>query len=164
LTFAEGFVKIEKKEKCVMKVILKADVKGSGKKGDLIDVSDGYAKNFLLKKGLAEIATASGINEINQKRAAEAFHKAEYIKAQKEMAAKLNRTQVTVAIKAGENGRVFGSVTTAHIAAALSELGYDIDKKKISLKTNIKNIGDFEAEIRFMEGVSCVIAVKVVAA
>lgn len=58
-----------------MKVILKADVKGSGKKGDVIEVSDGYAKNFLLKKGLAEIATASGINEINQKKAADAFHK-----------------------------------------------------------------------------------------
>lgn len=147
-----------------MKVILKADIKGSGKKGDIIEVSDGYAKNFLLKKGLAEIATASGINEINQKRAADAFHKAEYVKAQKELAAALNNKQVTVAIKAGENGRVFGSVTTAHVASALSELGYDIDKKKISLKTAIKNIGDFEAEIRLMEGVTCKIGVKVIAA
>lgn len=146
-----------------MKVILKADVKGSGKKGDLIDVSDGYAKNFLLKKGLAEIATASGINEINQKRAADAFHKAEYVKAQKELAAKLSGAEVTVAIKAGENGRVFGSVTSAHVASALSALGYDIEKKKITLKSAIKNIGDFEAEIRLMEGVSCKIKVKVVA-
>lgn len=147
-----------------MKVILKTDVKGSGKKGDVIEVSDGYAKNFLLKKGLAEIATASGINEINQKKAADAFHKAEYVKSQKELAAKLNNTQVTVAIKAGENGRVFGSVTAAHVAAALADLGYDIDKKKINLKTTIKNVGDFEAEIRLMEGVTCKINVKVVSA
>lgn len=147
-----------------MKVILKADVKGSGKKGDVIEVSDGYAKNFLLKKGLAEIATASGINEINQKKAADAFHKAEYVKSQKELAAKLNNTQVMVAIKAGENGRVFGSVTTAHVASALADLGYDIDKKKITLKSAIKNIGDFEAEIRLMEGVTCKINVKVISA
>ncbi len=146
-----------------MKVILKADVKGTGKKGDLVEVSDGYARNFLLKKGLADIATASGINEITQRRIAEEYHRAEYVKAQKELAAKLNGQEVTVAIKAGENGRVFGSVTTAHIASALAGAGYDIDKKKISLKENIKNIGDFEAEVRLMEGVVSKIKVKVVA-
>lgn len=100
-----------------MKVILKADVKGSGKKGDVIEVSDGYAQNFLLKKGLAEVATASGINEVAQKRTAEAYHKAENIKAQKELAAKLNGIEVIVTIKVGENGKVFGSVTTAQIAS-----------------------------------------------
>ncbi len=146
-----------------MKVILKQDVKGTGKKGDLVEVSDGYARNFLLKKGLAEIATASGINEITQRRVAEEYHRAEYIKAQKELASKLQGQEVTVAIKAGENGRVFGSVTTAHIASALSAAGYDIDKKKISLKENIKNVGDFEAEVRLMEGVISKIKVKVVA-
>ncbi len=146
-----------------MKVILKADVKGTGKKGDLVEVSDGYARNFLLKKGLAEVATSSGINEITQRRIAEEYHRAEYVKAQKELAAKLNGQEVTVAIKAGENGRVFGSVTTAHIASALAGAGYDIDKKKISLKENIKNIGDFEAEVRLMEGVVSKIKVKVVA-
>ena len=146
-----------------MKVILKQDVKGTGKKGDLVEVSDGYARNFLLKKGLAEIATASGINEITQRRVAEEYHRAEYIKAQKELASKLQGQEVTVAIKAGENGRVFGSVTTAHIASALSATGYDIDKKKISLKENIKNVGDFEAEVRLMEGVISKIKVKVVA-
>ena len=85
-----------------MKVILKADVKGSGKKGDLIDVSDGYAKNFLLKKGLAEIATASGINEIEQKKLADSYHKAENIKAQKALAAELSGKEVTVRIRTGE--------------------------------------------------------------
>lgn len=144
-----------------MKVILKADVKGSGKKGDLLEVSDGYAKNFLLKKGLAEIATASGINEVNQKRTADAFHKAENVKALKELGAKLNGAEVSVSIRAGENGRVFGSVTTAQISSALSELGFEIDKKKIALKEPIKTLGTFDAEVRLMEGVVSKIKVNV---
>lgn len=144
-----------------MKVILKTDVKGSGKKGDVIEVSDGYAKNFLLKKGLAEIATAQGIKEITQKRTADAFHKAENIKEMKALAAKLNGTEVSLSIRAGENGKVFGSVTTAQISSALAELGYEIDKKKISTKDAIKTVGIFDAEIRFMEGVSAKIKVNV---
>ena len=91
-----------------MKVLLTADVKGTGKKGDIVEVSDGYGKNFLVKKGLAEIATASGINEVNQKKAAAEFHKAEEIKAMKELAAKLNGQTVSVKIKVGENGKLFG--------------------------------------------------------
>ncbi len=123
-----------------MKVILKADVKGSGKKGDLIDVSDGYAKNFLLKKGLAEVATSSGINAVQQKRTADAYHKAENIKSLKELAA------------------------TAQIASALSELGFDVDKKRITTKVAIKNVGDYEADVRLMEGVSATVKVKVIPA
>lgn len=146
-----------------MKVILKADVKGTGKKGDILEVSDGFAKNFLLKKGLAEIATAGGINEITQRRTADAYHKAENEKALRELAAKLSGTGVTVSIRAGENGKVFGSVTTAHIASALSELGFEIDKKRITLKENIKTVGTFEADVRFMEGVISKIKVNVVA-
>lgn len=147
-----------------MKVILLADVKGSGKKGDVIDVSDGYAQNFLLKKKLAAVATASGINEVEQKRTAEAYHRAETIKALKELAARLNGAKATVAIKVGENGKVFGSVTTAHVAAALSELGFEVDKKKIVLKSAIKTVGTFEAEVRLMEGVSAKVFVTVVPA
>ncbi len=145
-----------------MKVILKADVKGSGKKGDIIEVSDGYARNFLLKKGLADIATASGINEISQRRTADAYHKAENEKAMRDMATQINGKEVTVSIRAGENGKVFGSVTTAQIAAALEELGCEVDKKKIALKDAIKTLGAFEAEVRFMEGVTAKIIVNVV--
>lgn len=145
-----------------MKVILKADVKGSGKKGDILEVSDGYAKNFLLKKGLAEIATASGINEIQQKKTADAFHKAENVKALKELAAQLNGKEVTLPIRAGENGKLFGAVTTAQIAGALSEQGFKVDKKKISFKDTVKTLGTFEAEIRLMEGVFAKIKVTVV--
>ena len=147
-----------------MKVILKADVKGSGKKGDILEVSDGYAKNFLLKKGLAEIATSTGINEIQQKRKADAFHKAENLKALKELAAQINGKEVSVAIKVGENGKTFGSVTTAQVTAALFELGYEIDKKKIILKDAIKTLGAFYAEIKLTEGVSAKITVSVVPA
>lgn len=145
-----------------MKVILKADVKGSGKKGDIIEVSDGFAKNFLLKKDLAEVATASGINEIHQKRTADAFHREEFVKAQKELAAKLNGVEVTVPIKAGKNGKVFGSVTTEKVADALSALGYEVDKKKVVTKLPMKNVGDYDAEVRLMEGVSAKIKVHVI--
>ena len=144
-----------------MKVILKQDVKGSGKKGDVLEVSDGYAKNFLLKKGLADIATAGGINEVAQKRDADAYHKAENIKALKALADELNGKTVDVHIRTGENGRAFGSVTTADIAAGLLSLGFEIDKKKISIKDTIKNVGIADAEIRCMEGVVAKIKVNV---
>ena len=145
-----------------MKFILKADVKGSGKKGDVIEVSDGYAKNFLLKKGLAETATASGINEINQKKAAEQFHRAEEIKATKELAAALNGISVDVSIRTGENGKVFGSVTSAQVAAALAEKGLDVAKKKIQMNA-VKTVGSFPVEIRLMENISAKITVNVAA-
>ena len=143
-----------------MKVILKADVKGTGKKGDVIEVADGYGKNFLIKKGLAEAATASGVNEANQKKAADAYHKAEEIKAQKALATSLEGQTVVVSIKAGENGKVFGSVTSAHVAAALAEKGFDVDKKKIRMDA-VKTTGIFPAEIRLMEKISAKIKVQV---
>ena len=144
-----------------MKVILKQDVKGSGKQGDVIEVSDGYAKNFLLKKGLAEPATASGLNEISQRKTADAYHKAENEKQLRELAKKVNGKTVIVPIRAGENGKVFGSVTSKEIASKLADMGYEIDKKKIVLKDSLKTVGDYPAEIRFMEGVSAKITVSV---
>lgn len=146
-----------------MKVILKADVKGTGKKGDILEVSDGYAKNFLLKRGLAEVATSGGINEIQGQRTAAAYHKAEMVKALKELAEHLSNVGVEVPIRAGENGKVFGSVTTAQISAALAEAGYEVDKKKITLHEPIKTVGTFDAEIRLMEGIVTKIKVHVVA-
>ena len=143
-----------------MKVILKADVKGSGKKGDIIEVSDGYGKNFLIKKGLAELATASGINEVNQKKAADAYRKAEELKAQQALAAALNGKTVSVKIKVGENGKVFGSVTAQHVAQALFDMGFDVDKKKIRMDA-LKALGSTKAEIRLMENVSATITVSV---
>ncbi len=143
-----------------MKVILKADVKGTGKKGDVVEVADGYGRNFLIKKGLAQVATASSVHEAQQKKDAQAFHKAEEIKATKELAAKLDGSKVSVKIKTGENGKLFGSVTSAHVSSALSEMGYDVDKKKIKMDA-VKTLGSLQAEIRLMENVSAKITVAV---
>lgn len=147
-----------------MKVILKADVKGSGKKGDIIEVSDGYAKNFLFKKNLAEAATAASVNEAQQKKQAQAFHKAEEIKAMQTLADNLKGKKVTLAIKTGENGKLFGSVTSAQIAQALAAEGLEVDKKKIILKEPIKTLGVFTVDIRFMEKIETKISVEVVPA
>lgn len=143
-----------------MKVLLKADVKGTGKKGDVAEVADGYARNFLIKKGLAVAATASNVHEAEQKKAAAQFHKAEEIKATKALAEQLNGKTVPVKIKTGENGKMFGSITAAHVAASLFEMGFDIDKKKIKMDA-VKALGSFEAEIRLMENISAKITVSV---
>ncbi len=144
-----------------MKVILKADVKGTGKKGDIVEVSDGYGKNFLVKKGLAEIATNTGINLVMQQKAAASYHKAEEVKAQQALADALKGKTVTVKIKVGENGKMFGSVTSANVSAALLEMGFDIDKKKIKMDS-LKNLGTYDAEIRLMENISAKIKIEVV--
>lgn len=160
LTFYKNYCTIEKKENSEMKVILLADVKGTGKKGDVVEVADGYGRNFLVKKGLAKIATASTVHEAQQKKEAEAFHKAEEVKALKDLAASLEGKTVHVKIKTGENGKMFGSVNTSHVAAALAEMGYDIDKKKIKMES-VKTLCTLPAEIRLMEGVTAKITVVV---
>ena len=143
-----------------MKVILKADVKGTGKQGDVVEVADGYGRNFLLKKGLAEIANANKVHEAQQKKEAQAFHKAEEIKEMKDLAQALNGKSVTTYIKVGENGKVFGSVTAADVSDALSKIGYAIEKKKIKMDP-LKTVGSAQAEIRLMENISAKITVVV---
>lgn len=143
-----------------MKVLLNADVKGTGKKGEVVEVADGYGRNFLLKKGLASPATAANVHEAAQKKAAQEYHKAEEIKALKALAEQINGKSVVVKIKTGENGKTFGSVTPSHVAAALAEIGFDIDKKKIKMEA-VKTLGAFSAEVRLMEGVSAKINVSV---
>lgn len=145
-----------------MKVILLQDVKGQGKKGEVVDVNEGYARNFLVKKGLAEIATASKLNDMNQKKAAADFHKAEEIKATKLLAEELKGKNFTVKIKAGQNGKVFGSVTGANIADALQEAGYGVDKKKVVLTQPIKTLGNYDIELKLMEGITTKITVTVI--
>lgn len=144
-----------------MKVILKQDVKGTGKKGEILDVSDGFAKNFLFKKGLAEPASSTAVNVLTMQKEAEARRRAEEIAAIRENAKKMDKATVTVPIRCGENGKVFGSVTSKEIAARLAVSGYEVDKKKILLKEPIKQAGEYNVEIRFMEGVSCKITVIV---
>ena len=145
-----------------MKVILLQDVKGQGKKGEVVDVNEGYARNFLVKKGLAEIATASKLNDISQKKSAADFHKAEEIKATKALAEELKDKAFTVKIKAGQGGKVFGSVTGANMSEAMQTAGYTVDKKKIVLSQPIKNVGEYDVDLKLMEGISTKIKVTVI--
>ena len=143
-----------------MKVLLTADVKGTGKKGEVVEVADGFGRNFLLKKGLATQATTANVHQANQQKAAQEFHKAEEVKALKALAASLDGKTVSVKIKTGENGKTFGSVTPSHVAAALADIGFDIDKKNIKMDA-VKTVGSFHAEVRLMEGVTAKITVTV---
>ena len=144
-----------------MKVILLQDVKGQGKKGEVVEVNEGYARNFLVKKGLAEIATASKLNDIAQKKSSADFHKAEEVKATKALAAELKGKSFTVKIKAGQNGKVFGSVTGANISDAMQSQGYTVDKKKIVLAQPIKTLGTYDVDLKLMEGITSKIVVIV---
>ncbi len=144
-----------------MKVILKADVKNLGKKGELVNTSDGYARNFLFPKGLAVEANATAMNDFNNKESAKKFHKAEEIKVAKEDAAKLDGKIVKVTAKAGANGKLFGSVTGKDISLAIkAQLGIEVDKRKISV-ADIKQFGTYEAELKIYQGISAKISVQV---
>lgn len=144
-----------------MKIILLQDVKGQGKKGDLIDVNEGYARNFLIKKGFAEIATANKINERQQKISSDEFHKREELKAMKALSEEIKGKKFTVKIKVGANGKVFGSVTGGDVAESLKAAGYDIDKRKIVLANPIKLVGDYDVTLKLAEGISTNITVNV---
>lgn len=144
-----------------MKVILQQDVKNLGKKGELVNTSDGYARNYLFPRGLAIEANASAMNDFKNKENAKKFHKAEEIKAAEADAAKLNGKTVKLTAKAGANGKFFGSVTAKDISAAIkSELGIDVDKRKITVD-DIKQFGSFEAEIKIYQGITAKIYVQV---
>ncbi len=144
-----------------MKVILKQDVKGLGKKGELVNASDGYARNFLFPKGLATEANASAMNDFNNKESAKKFHKAEEIKAAKASAEQIEGKTFSFTAKAGANGKLFGSVTSKDISAKIKEdIGIDVDKRKISVD-DIKQFGTYEAEVKVYQGISAKIFVKV---
>jgi large subunit ribosomal protein L9 len=145
-----------------MQVILLKDVQGQGKKGQVVDVNEGYARNFLIKKGFAEAATSSRLNDIKQKQAAAEYHKAEELKAMAELATTLKGKTFTVKIKAGQGGKVFGSVTSANIADSLAQSGYDVDKKKVILTQPIKMLGSYTIELKLAEGISTKINIEVV--
>ena len=144
-----------------MQVILLQDVKGQGKKGELVDVNEGYARNFLIKKGYAEVATANKINDLKQKKASADFHKQEELKAMRALAAELKGKTFKVTIKVGQGGKVFGSVTGANISEALAAAGYEVDKKKVVLEGPIKSVGLYSVELKLAEGVSTAIKIEV---
>ena len=132
-----------------MKVILTKDVKAQGKKGELIDVSDGYAKNFLIPKGLAILAGAKEINELKNKESAEKYRIETEKKEAKELAAKLEGIVVKVTATAGAEGKLYGSVTSMEIADILSkDHGISIDKRKIVMNDTIKAFGSYTFDVK----------------
>ena len=132
-----------------MKVILKADVRGKGKKGQMIEVAEGYARNFLMPKGLAVLATADAVNTMRLQEKAKAKADAEAKAAALEIAEKLKGMQVKVVSKGGEGGKLFGAVTGREISAALKEQhGVDIDSKKLVLDEPIKSFGSYQVKAK----------------
>lgn len=132
-----------------MKVILTQDVRGKGKKGQMIEAAEGYARNFLLPKGMAVLATADAVNTMNLQAKAKAKADAEAKAAALEIAEKLKSCQVKIAAKGGEGGKLFGAVTGKEIAAALKEqCGMDVDSKKLVLDQPIKTFGSFEVKAK----------------
>jgi large subunit ribosomal protein L9 len=146
-----------------MKVILLKDVKGSGKAGDIVNVADGYARNFLLAKGLAIEATAKNLNDLQGKKESEQ-HKIEVEKQQAQDTAKLLEGKEVIAkAKAGTGGRLFGAITTGTIAELIeAQYKCKIDKKKINLNTELKAFGDYNAEIKLGHGITCNMKIKVI--
>ena len=144
-----------------MKVILKDFVKGFGEKNDIVEVKNGFGRNYLIPQGLATIATPSAI-KIAEENIRQAAHKQEKIKADEQaIAEKLEGLKLTVQTKAGSNGKIFGSVTTIQLAQSLADRGFDIDKRKISAP-EMKNLGEYKATLGLHKEVSVEIDVEVV--
>lgn len=146
-----------------MKVILQQDVKGQGKKGQILNVSDGYARNFLLPKGLAVEANNSNINILNQKNEAFQAKKAKELEEAKGLAKKVTDSKVTIKTKAGENGKIFGSITGKEVAEQLkNQHGIDIDKRKIVLDEPIKSLGIKVLDVKIYPEVVAKLSVNVI--
>lgn len=147
-----------------MKVILKQDIKGVGKKDQIINAADGYAKNYLFPKNLAVPADAGNMNNLKAKKESENFRRGEDLKASQALAERMKNMTVTFKVKAGENGRLFGAITAKEIAETLKK-DYDIvvDKKKILLPESIKVAGVTKVDIKLNEGVVAKLSINVTA-
>jgi large subunit ribosomal protein L9 len=144
-----------------MQVILKKDVKKLGKKNEIVKVSDGYARNYLLPKGLADEATSTKLNEIKvQKKVANKKHQNRLVEARK-MAEEMEKKEFQIYVKAGEGGRLFGSVTSKDIAEAVEREGFKIDRRKIILDNNIKTLGDHKIDVKVYEDVIATLKIQV---
>lgn len=148
-----------------MKLILLEDVKSVGKKGELVNASEGYARNFLLPKKLAVEATKSNLNDYELKQKSEAKRKKEELEHAQEVAKILNDKVVTIRVKTGENGKLFGSVTNKEVAEEIiKQTGMELDKKKVSIGDPIKMLGERTAVIKLHPKVSAEVAIKIVEA
>lgn len=145
-----------------MKVILLDNIKGVGKKDEIINASDGYARNFLFPKKLAVEANKENMAKLNSKNEAKAFRKETEKNEALKLAEKIRNITLEIKVKAGENGRIFGGVTAKEISEELNKkYQINIDKKKIALKDTIKNVGTFSANIKLYEGISEDLNIKV---
>ena len=146
-----------------MKVILTQDVKKIGKKGEIINASDGYAKNFLFPQKLAVPADAQNLNELKAKQASEKHKKEIETEEAKKIAEQIKQIKITIKAKIGENQKLFGSITSKEIAEQIEkQIKIKIDKKKITLKDPIKTIGEYPIEIKLYEGVSLKTTVQII--
>lgn len=146
-----------------MKVILLADVKGQGKAGDVVKVSDGFARNMLFPKNLAKEATPSNLKQLEREKAAKKAEDEANKKEAQELSQKLDAIVVNMEIKAGENGKLFGSITSADISKALfDEHKIELDKKKIVLDNPIKETGEKEVKVKLYHDVTGVVKVNVI--
>ena len=147
-----------------MRVILLKDVQGSGKQGDVLNVSDGFARNFLLPKKLAKKATSSAVHEIEQKNESQRLKELQNKEKAQDLASGIDKMVVTIYAKTGESDRLFGSISTADIAKALKKAyDIDVDKKKITLNEHIKVLGEYAASVKLYAGVSANLKVIIVA-
>ena len=157
---SDGFRK--GKEESIMKIILLQDEKKLGKKGQTIEVSEGYARNYILPKKIGVEATSKNMNDLKLQKANEEKKAAEQLQAAKDLAEVLATKQVVVKIKAGEGGRTFGSVSSKEIAVAFEEQhGIEIDKKKIQLTESLKSFGSYEVNVKLHPQVTAKLTVKV---
>ena len=144
-----------------MKVILLQDVKGVGKEGQVVEVSDGYGRNFLLKKKLAKESTVANLNEVKLKQGAQAEHEKRALQAAEDLKKDLGDKTFTLKMKSGEGGKLYGAVTTADVSDLLKKNGYDIEKKQVLIDTAIKMVGTFGVRIKLHPKVSCQININV---
>ncbi|WP_018923269.1 50S ribosomal protein L9 [Salsuginibacillus kocurii] len=144
-----------------MKVIFKQDVKGKGKKGDVKEVSEGYARNYLLKNNLAVEATKANLNALENKKEQERQKEAQELEDAKNLKEELENTTVEMTAKAGEAGRLFGAVSNKQVADKLKKMGYTIDKRKIEMKDPIRNLGVTKVPVKIHPEVTATLNIRV---
>lgn len=146
-----------------MKVILKTDIKGVGKRDEVINASDGYARNFLFPKNLAVEANTENMSKLKAKQNSNAFKKSQEKQEAEKIADKLSKILLEIKVKSGANGKIFGGVSSKEIADNLEkQYQIKVDKKKIDLKETIKNLGTFNVEIKLFEGVVGKVKINVI--
>ncbi len=147
-----------------MEVILNESISSLGKAGDIVNVADGYARNYLLPKGLAMVADRKNVNQLERQRAAILERAAKMRQEHEALASKLEELALEIPVKVGEEDKLYGSVTSMDIAEKVADLGYQIDRKKIQLPDPIKTLGEFEVPVKLSPDVTATLKVKVVAA